>query len=180
MVEHSIQRSVSQSFIPVVTPRPSRSSISNPFPVSQAPLTSQPRRTSESSTQASPASTSTATLGPPQTPVSSIPSFRSIRNLLPFGPGKTAGPSVPGTANTPKQSFVSFGPLRRITHDRKVSVNFNRPEEPEEPPVIAIARPSETFEEEMMARKRSRDYERSTSNLSPSSRASEERYGMSP
>ncbi|KIK78215.1 hypothetical protein PAXRUDRAFT_834667 [Paxillus rubicundulus Ve08.2h10] len=176
MVDHSIQRSMSQSFIPVVTPRPSRSSISNPFPVSQAPFTSEPRRTSVSSTQASPASTSTTTMGPPRTPVSSIPSFRSIRNLLPFGPGKTTGPSVPGPANAPKPSFVNFGPLRRITHDRKTSVSYNRPEESDSPPVIAIARHSETFEEEMMARKRSRDYERSTSNLSPSSRASVERY----
>ncbi|KAF9219374.1 hypothetical protein BS17DRAFT_789369 [Gyrodon lividus] len=176
MAEHSSQRSTSQSFIPVVTPRASRSSISNHFPASQAHLASQPRRTPENSTQASPASTSIIS-GPPQTPVSSIPSFRSIRNLLPFGPGKTTGSSVENPANALKSSFVSFGSLRRITNDRKNSATYNRPDESESLPVIAIARTSETFEEEMMARKRSRDLERATTNLSPSSsRASEERY----
>ncbi|KAF9236542.1 hypothetical protein BU15DRAFT_49843 [Melanogaster broomeanus] len=180
MAEHSIQRSTSQSFIPVVTPRPSRSSVSNPSPVSQAPLASQHGRTSESSTQANLAFTS-ITLGPPppRTPVSSIPSFRSIRNLLPFGPGKMTNPSVTSPANIQKPSFVNFGSMRRVTNDRKNSATYDRPDDSESSPIIAIARSSETFEEEMMARKRSRDLVRLTSDFSPSSRASEDRYGTS-
>lgn len=173
MAEHSIHRSASQSSIPVVTPRPSRSSVSSTFPPPQSSLVPQLRRTSESTTQ--PISASIVAL--PQTPVSSIPSFRSLRNLLPFAPAKTSNlPSSP--THTPKPSFVSFGSLRRITHDRKSSVAHPPPQEVEQAPVIAIARPSQTFEEEMMARKRSRDFNRSTSDLSPSSRKSDERYGI--
>ncbi|KAG8215542.1 hypothetical protein J3R82DRAFT_9202 [Butyriboletus roseoflavus] len=174
MAEHSIQRLTSQSSIPVVTPRPSRSSISSTFPLSQTSLVSQFRRASESTTQLRPAATS-VTLALPQTPVSSIPSFRSIRNLLPFAPAKTSNPP-PSPAHTPKPSFVSFGSLRRIAHDRKNPDTHARPQEADRAPVIAIARPSQSFEEEMIARKRSRDINRSTSDLSPSSRRSEERY----
>ncbi|KAG6377997.1 hypothetical protein JVT61DRAFT_14795 [Boletus reticuloceps] len=156
--------------MPVVTPRPSRSSVSSTFPLSQTSLVSQLRRTSESTTQ--PATASTVTL--PQTPVSSLPSFRSLRNLLPFAPAKTSS-SPASPPHTPKPSFVSFGSLRRITHDRKSSVSHSRRHEVETP-VIAIARPSQTFEEEMMDRKRSRDINRSTSDPSPLSRTSDDRY----
>ena len=174
MTEHSIQRSTSQSSIPVVSPRPSRSSFSSSFPLSQTSLVSQLRRPSESTTH--PNAASTVTL--PQTPVSSIPSFRSLRNLLPFAPAKSSNPP-PTPPHAPKPSFVNFGSLRRITHDRKVSLTHPRPQEAELAPVIAIARPSQTFEEEMMARKRSRDVNRSASDLSPTSRTSDERYGIS-
>lgn len=176
MAEHSIQCSASQSSIPVVTPRPSRSSISSTFPLSQTSLVSQLRRKSESTNQPSPAST-TVTLALPQTPASSIPSFRSLRNLLPFAPGKTSHPS-PTPAHTPRPSIVNFGSLRRIGYDRKNSVTQPRPQEMEQTPVIAIARPSETFEEEMIARKRSRDVNRSASDSSSSSRTSQEHYGI--
>ncbi|KAF8550118.1 hypothetical protein OG21DRAFT_1514447 [Imleria badia] len=171
MADHSIQCSMSQTSIAVVTPRPSRSSFSSTFPLSQTSLVSQLRRPSESSTQ--PNAASTVTL--PQTPVSSIPSFRSIRNLLPFAPAKSSNaPASP--LHAPKPSFVNFGSLRRITHDRKISATHPRPQEAEQAPVIAIARPSLTFEEEMMALKRSRDVNRSSSDLSPTSQTSDERY----
>jgi hypothetical protein len=171
MAEHSIQRSASQSSIPVVSPRQSRSSISSTFPLSQTSLVSQLRRTSESTTRPSPATS-------PQPTVSSIPSFRSFRNLLPFAPAKTSNPPA-SPIHTPKPSFVNFGSLRRITHDRKTSAMHTRPQGVEQAPVIAIARPSESFEEEMMARKRSRDIDRSASDSSPSPRTSDEHYGIS-
>ena len=176
MAELSVQRSASQSSIPVVTPRPSRSSISSTFPLSQTSLVSQLRRKSESTNQHTPAPTSVPS-AVPQTPIqSSIPSFRSIRNLLPFAPAKTNTPTV--IAHTSKPSIVNFGSLRRIGNERKNSATHSHPQEAEQTPVIAIARPSENFEEEMMARKRSRDGNRSDSDTSPSSLASEEHYGM--
>lgn len=175
MTEHLVQRSASQSSIPVVTPRPSRSSISSTFPLSQTSLVSQLRRKSESTSQHSPAPVSVPS-ALPQTPVSSIPSFRSIRNLLPFAPAKTQNPP-PSPAHTPKPSIVNFGSLRRLGYDRKNSATHARPQQVEQTPVISIARPNENFEEEMMARKRSRDVNRSASDPTPS-RTSEEHYGM--
>ncbi|KAI6030087.1 hypothetical protein EDC04DRAFT_2869037 [Pisolithus marmoratus] len=135
------------------------------FQVSLVAFGHQPRRTSESSSQASPASTS-ATLGP-QTPQSSIPSFRALRNLLPFGSGKNSNPNTP-SPNTPKPHLV--GSLRRsISHERKPSVALTCSDDPEKFPVISIAPPSQNFEEEMMARKRSRDLVRSSSDsITPS------------
>ncbi|KAH7882588.1 hypothetical protein F5I97DRAFT_1906441 [Phlebopus sp. FC_14] len=174
--QHPMPRSPSQSFIPVVTPRPPRASISNAFPVSQASLApQQPRRTSESSTQASPASTSVSLC--PQTPVSTMSSFRSFRNLLPFGPGRSSNAvSASPVNNTQKPYFAPFGSLRRsVTNERKTSATLNRPDDPETFPVIAIARSSENFEEEMMAHKRSRDLVRSSSDV-PSSPVREESY----
>ncbi|KAI6103949.1 hypothetical protein EDD16DRAFT_291439 [Pisolithus croceorrhizus] len=159
MVNHSLERSLGHSSIPTVTPYQSRSSISSGLPVSQVAFGHQPRRTSESSSQASSASTS-ATLGP-QTPQSSIPSFRSLRNLLPFGSGKNSNSNTP-SPNTPKPHFVDS--LRRsINHERKTSIALTHPDDSEKFPVISIAPASQNFEEEMMARKRSRDLARSAS-----------------
>ncbi|KAI6147754.1 hypothetical protein BKA82DRAFT_4143899 [Pisolithus tinctorius] len=176
MAHHSIQRSPGHSSIPTSTSHHSRSSISSGLPVSQVAFGLQPRRTSESSSQASSASTS-ATLGP-QTPQSSIPSFRSLRNLLPFGSGKNSSPNTP-SPNTPKPPFV--GSLRRsINHERKTSVVLASPDDSEKFPVISIAPASQNFEEEMMARKRSRDLARSTSDSVTPSRSpttgSDDRY----
>ncbi|KAL4070065.1 hypothetical protein V8B97DRAFT_523459 [Scleroderma yunnanense] len=169
MADHSMQRSPAHSFIPIVTPRASRSSVSSGLPVPQVSLGPQPRRTSESTLHASPATTASPVLGP-QTPQSSIPSFRSLRNLLPFGPNKNSNSATP-SPNTPKPSFV--GSLRRsITHERKASASFIPPDDPEKFPVIAIARSSQAFEEEMMARKRSRDLSRSVSDSTTPSRTS--------
>ncbi|KAI5985728.1 hypothetical protein EDD15DRAFT_2554337 [Pisolithus albus] len=162
MVSYSMERSLGHSSIPTVTPYQSRSSISGSLPVSQVAFGQQPRRTSESSSRASSASTS-ATLGP-QTPQSSIPSFRSLRNLLQFGSGKNSNSNTP-SPNTPKPHFV--GSLRRsINHDRKTSIALTCPNDF---PVISIAPASQNFEEEMMARKRSRDLARSASDpITPS------------
>ncbi|KAG6332617.1 hypothetical protein ID866_6470 [Astraeus odoratus] len=174
MADHSMQRSPGHSFIPIVTPRPSRSSISTGLPVPQVSLGPQLRRASESSLRASPASTPT-TPGP-QTPQSSIPSFRSLRNLLPFGPSSKNASNGTPSPNTPKASFV--GTLRRsITHERKSSATFARSDIADKSPVIAIARPSETFEEDMMAHKRGRDQVRSASDPSrTSSGVDDDRY----
>ncbi|KAG9310769.1 hypothetical protein JVU11DRAFT_8618 [Chiua virens] len=175
MADLALHPSVSQSSIPIVSPRPSRSSISSAFPLSQSSLVSQFRRTSESTTQPNPVPAVTLPL--PQSPVSSIPSFRSIRNLLPFAPARVSSANPPPSP-APKPSFVhvSFGSLRRIANERKNSGTCPRPQEVEETPVIAIARPSESFEEEMMARKRSRDVNRSPSDPSPSSRTNDDYY----
>lgn len=167
MAHHSIQRSPGHSSIPTSTSHHSRSSISSGLPVSQVAFGLQPRRTSESSSQASSASTSAA-LGP-QTPQSSIPSFRSLRNLLPFGSGKNSSLNTP-SPNTPKPPFV--GSLRRsINHERKTSVVLASPDDSEKFPVISIAPASQNFEEEMMARKRSRDLARSASDSVTPSRS---------
>ena len=172
-----MQRSPGHSFIPIVSPRASRTSISSGLPVPHVSLGPQPRRTSESTLRASPVSAS-AVLGSP-TPQSSIPSFRSLRNLLPFGPNKNANPTTP-SPSTPKPSFV--GSLRRsITHERKPSASFIPPDDSERFPVIAIARPNQTFEEEMMAQKRNRDLGRSVSDSTIASQSStavnDDRYG---
>ncbi|KAI6022964.1 hypothetical protein BKA83DRAFT_353874 [Pisolithus microcarpus] len=171
MVSYSMERSLGHSSIPTVTAYQSRSSISGGLPVSQVAFGHQPRRTSESSSQASSASTS-ATLGP-QTPQSSIPSFRSL------GTGKNSNSNSP-SPNTPKPHFV--GSLRRsINHDRKTSIALTCPDDF---PVISIAPASQNFEEEMMARKRSRDLARSASDpITPSrppTTGDDDRYAPSP
>ena len=80
----------------------------------------------------------------------------------------------------PESTFV--GSLcRSITHERKPSASFIPADDPEKFPVIAIARPSQNFEEEMMAHKRNRDLGRSVSDSTVPSQASttvdDGRYG---
>lgn len=137
----------SQSFIPVVTPRPvPRSGLPNSFSstnvsVSLATIARRP---------------SVSTPSVAEHPGSHIPqasgssSFRSLRNLLPFGNGgkqQASSTSTPTASNGSKNPFSNFGSVRRsMTTDRKTSATSTRQEEPEPSPVIAIEAPSHSSE----------------------------------
>jgi hypothetical protein len=123
------------SYIPVIAPRPTRSTLPSSLSLPQLQLAPLPRRPSGSSpaVAASPVSSSV--------PHTGISSFRSLRNLLPFGAAKSnhSAGATGGTPNAPKSSFPNFGSVRRsMTSDRKNSATFLRAEEEEPSPVISI------------------------------------------
>ncbi|KAF7966606.1 hypothetical protein HWV62_27182 [Athelia sp. TMB] len=125
-----------QSFIPVVTPRATRSGLPNSFSATTISLPTPIRRPSISSPSVADHP------GSHNPPGSSSSSFRSLRNLLPFGNGgKQQASSNPnsGVPNGSKNPFSSFGSVRRsMTTERKTSATLTRHEEPEPSPVIAI------------------------------------------
>jgi hypothetical protein len=117
------------SYIPVVSPRPTRSTLPSSLSLPQLQLAPLPRRPSGSSPAvgASPVLSSTSHTG--------ISSFRSLRNLLPFGSAKHSS----AAANGPRNPFPNFGSVRRsMTGDRKNSATFPSAEESESSPVISI------------------------------------------
>jgi hypothetical protein len=125
----------SPSYIPVVSPRPTRSALPSSLSLPQLQLVPLPRRPSASSPAvgASPVASNISHTG--------ISSFRSLRNLLPFGASKPQQPNAfaNGTANGQKNTFPNFGSVRRsMTGDRKNSATFLPPEEPASSPVISI------------------------------------------
>lgn len=130
----------SPSFIPVVAPRPTRSTLPSSLSLPQLNLGPTPRRPSASSPSvaAIPVASSSNI---PQTPGSAVSPFRSLRNLLPFGGGKQQASSIQpnGISNTPRTSFSNFGSVRRsMTGERKNSISTPRVEVSEPLPVISI------------------------------------------
>ena len=130
----------SQSFIPVVAPRPIRSTLPSSLSLPQLNLGPTSRRPSADSSSAAfiPVASSPNIL---TTSGSAVSPFRSLRNLLPFGGGKQQAPSIQpnGISNNPRSSFSNFGSVRRsMTGERKSSISAPQVEVPEPSPVISI------------------------------------------
>lgn len=141
----------SPSYIPVVAPRQTRSTLPSSLSLPQLNLAPLPRRPSGSSPSVG-ASPMSSNSNIPQTLGSGISPFRSLRNFLPFGGGgKQQASSTPtnGINNGHRSSFGNFGSVRRsITGERKSSASFPKQEESEPSPVISIeASPQQTDSE---------------------------------
>jgi hypothetical protein len=108
------------SYIPVVAPRPTRSTLPSSLSSPQLQLSALPRRPSGSSPAVG--------ASPVLSPQPGISSFRSLRNLLPFGSAKSFI-ATNGATNGPKNPFSNFSSVRRsMTGERKNSATF--PQEP--------------------------------------------------
>ena len=128
----------SPSYIPVITPRPSKSALPSSLSVPQLGLVPPNRQPSGpgSLTNPTPDSTTATNAAGIYSLNSSLPSFRSLRNFLPFVSGKRVS-DVSVTGGT-KGSFSDFGSTRRsITADRKSSSSYRRSEQ-SDIPVIEI------------------------------------------
>lgn len=135
--KHRLLPSHPPSHIPVVAPRPTRSTLPSSLSLPQLNLAPSLRRPSVSNSVAGTPSPTTSSA--PQAG-SSMSSFRSLRNLLPFGAGKQAlSGSTNCTPNIPKGPFPNFGSVRRsMTGERKNSASFSRLEPPDVSPIISI------------------------------------------
>ncbi|KAI0049077.1 hypothetical protein FA95DRAFT_1557349 [Auriscalpium vulgare] len=127
----------SPSYIPVISPRPSRSVLPSSLSVPQLGLVPTNRKSSGGSPGQSTSTTTHA--NSVHSPNSSIPSLRSLRSLLPFSSGKPGshGGSSSGSFSGP---FSGFGSSRRsMTAERKTSGTYSKVEQQEDnSPVISI------------------------------------------
>ncbi|TFY54947.1 hypothetical protein EVG20_g9501, partial [Dentipellis fragilis] len=141
-----LQRSPqSPSYIPVVTPRPPRSTLPSSLSVPQLGLVPPTRRASGSNgspSQSTPPSTVVAggvdaVPNPNPNPNNGLSSFRSLKSFLPFVSSKQ--PPSGGTPTGLKSPFSGFGSVRRsITGERKMSGSYVTVEPVRDVPVILI------------------------------------------
>ncbi|KAI0691815.1 hypothetical protein BC835DRAFT_100010 [Cytidiella melzeri] len=125
----------SYSHIPVMTPRPSQSSLPSSLSSPQLGLVPQGRFLAVSGSPSYPAVSGSST----NSSSGGMSSFRTFRNLLPFGPSKNTSGSPTSNSNPATPTRSSSGPLRRsVNGERSVSAPHLPVKRQDEPPVLTI------------------------------------------